>query len=147
DTLSGGDGDDTLVGGAGNDSLTGGSGTDQAQFSNSFYYYNLVKDPATSVITITNHVGNEGTDVGAADVEKLIFKDGVYQYGGFTPHDGVSVIGIGYADNFEEEEREAWSNYDTDDTESAFSEFLGRFNGEQVISNSYLLFSGPSQTT
>src|SRR5690606_18126727 len=63
DTLSGGDGDDTLVGGAGNDSLTGGSGTDQAQFSNSFYYYNLVKDPATSVITITNHVGNEGTDV------------------------------------------------------------------------------------
>ncbi|HEX8164709.1 MAG TPA: Ig-like domain-containing protein [Beijerinckiaceae bacterium] len=76
DKLQGKDGNDILKGGAGNDDIDGGQGFDTAQFTGSFFDYDIVlKGTGNDKVTVTDHVANrDGTD-NLKQVEALQFGD------------------------------------------------------------------------
>ncbi|WP_194792814.1 calcium-binding protein [Caenimonas koreensis] len=85
DTLRGGAGDDTLSGDLENDLLDGGTGTDTAFFYGKFTHYDVVYDPQTQRVTVTDHVaGRDGTDT-LVSIETLSFEDGSYPVSTFMP--------------------------------------------------------------
>jgi subtilisin-like proprotein convertase family protein/Ca2+-binding RTX toxin-like protein len=73
DTLIGGAGDDTITGGDGNDILDGGTGTDTARYSSLYSNYS-VQVPGNGTITVTDLVGNGGTDT-LTNIDLLEFSD------------------------------------------------------------------------
>ncbi len=77
DTLKGDAGDDELIGGGGDDRLEGGAGTDIAYFTEACRNYEITRDDATGVVTITHTDGSrvDGTDT-LVGVETARFKDG-----------------------------------------------------------------------
>lgn len=69
--------DDELTGGAGNDRLDGGGGSDVAVFSGNIADYTIVYDNSRGTATVTDNVGDDGTDT-VANVEKFQFADAEY---------------------------------------------------------------------
>ena len=83
DTIWGWGGNDTLIGGDHSDILLGGAGDDTAVYSGFYEDYTL-SDNGNN-FTITDNVGNEGTDT-LYDIETFEFFDGIYTNGVFTPN-------------------------------------------------------------
>ena len=100
DTLYGGTGDDTLTGGTGNDSLDGGDGTDTAVFTGNFSDYTIAYDAHSSIYTITDKLGQDGTDV-VKNVEQFQFADGTKDnihaptVVTFQPADAATGVAVG----------------------------------------------------
>lgn len=82
DILQGKDGHDTLVGGYGDDLIYGDAGDDAAQYAGAYANYTLINNG--SYLTVQDNVGYEGTDR-LYSVEHLLFSDGTYENGVFTP--------------------------------------------------------------
>ena len=82
DTILGGDHDDTLTGASGDDTLDGEAGFDTAIYYGNFSDYVLTDTAGT--LTVQDTAGSDGTDT-LTSVEKLVFADGVYENGFFTP--------------------------------------------------------------
>jgi len=139
DDLSGGAGDDIMIGGTGNDTIFGGTGFDQARFSGAFADYILT--PNASTITLIDNVGTDGTDEVSNDVEQLIFSDGIYENGVFTPYIMGNVV---YQEDFESGAT-GWSSNITESS-TAFTQYLGRFGNEQV-DKSFALSGNQAQVT
>ncbi len=77
-------GNDILTGGAGNDTLFGGAGVDEAHYQGNFNNYTLTQG---TYLTVTDNVFFDGTDT-LMHIERVIFADGVYENGIFTPFGG-----------------------------------------------------------
>lgn len=73
DTLTGNDVANILTGGRGNDTIDGGDGNDIAVFSGAYANYTVVATGSGSY-TITDNVGNDGTDT-LSSIELLRFSD------------------------------------------------------------------------
>jgi serralysin len=74
--IDGGGGDDQLEGGAGDDTLDGGAGADVAGFTGPRADYDVVLDPATGAIVVTDRsAARDGTDT-LHRIETLAFLDG-----------------------------------------------------------------------
>ena len=58
----------------GNDDIDGGNGQDTAQFSGNLEDYAITENLATGVVTVTDNVGNDGTDT-LSHIERLHFAD------------------------------------------------------------------------
>ena len=89
DYLSGDLGDDILVGGAGNDLINGGAGFDKAIFSGNYANYTIsdviFHGNPTGRSLVTDNIGTYGADDVHGNVEQIIFADGIYENGVFTP--------------------------------------------------------------
>lgn len=146
DVLAGGAGNDALKGGAGDDEISGGDGDDQAHFSGIFGNYTITQDATTLSYTTVDNVGTDGTDVVAIDVEKLVFSDGIFENGTFSPY----ATGGGHlpiADEDFEGGATGWSNNTTTATKSTYTEFLGRFGRGAEVSKNFTLSGDQTEVT
>lgn len=82
-TLIGGAGADTLAGRAGNDRLVGGDGADIAIFDGNQTDFTIVTDATAGTITVTDNVGDGGTDT-LERIETLRFNDGDVSTSGYN---------------------------------------------------------------
>lgn len=95
DTITTGLADDRIAAGAGNDSVNGGDGVDEAVFKGVYANYTINGN------TVTDNVGTDGTDT-LTSIERLIFADGVYENGVFTPvTDDDNFIATSAAETFD----------------------------------------------
>jgi len=98
-------GDDLMTGGDGDDRIYGGPGNDIAVFNGPFANYSLAQ--VGEMLQVEDRVGNDGTDLVDAMVERLQFADGRFSNGTFVAnasnrdpvarddrfvHDGVKTI-------------------------------------------------------
>lgn len=77
DVLIGRGGADRLTGGAGDDRIDGGGRIDTAVFSGDMANYSLAYDYAAGTLTVTDDVGDDGTDV-LRNVDRIQFSDQFY---------------------------------------------------------------------
>lgn len=93
DWLRGGKGDDTLKGGEGNDHLNGGKGMDTALFTGNFADYKIKESGrgCNNKIIVHDKVGADGKDT-LKSIEKLVFADGTYENGVFTPFNRAPIV-------------------------------------------------------
>ncbi len=77
-------GNDILTGGLGNDALYGGAGTDEAHYQGIYADYTLTQG---TYLTVVDNVWSDGTDT-LIQVERVVFSDGIYENGVFTPFGG-----------------------------------------------------------
>ena len=76
DSILGGDGDDELGGGEGNDALDGGPGDDTALFSDIYSNYELARNDATGVVTVSHVRGSRADGVDTlVNIESARFLD------------------------------------------------------------------------
>ncbi len=71
-------GDDSIYGGGGNDTLFGGTGFDTAYFSGDCSDYQIVKVAGGLQITQIKGSFADGSDFVSTDIERIIFKNGIY---------------------------------------------------------------------
>ncbi len=95
DTITAGLADDRITAGAGNDNVNGGDGVDEAVFEGIYTNYTINGN------TVTDNVGTDGTDT-LISIERLVFADGVYENGIFTPvTDNDNFIATSAAESFD----------------------------------------------
>lgn len=93
DELSGvGDSEDRFIGGTGDDRIDGGDGLDTAIYSGAYANYTLT-EVTFNTFTVTDNVGNEGTDT-IIDVNQLQFADKTID----IVIGGIEIIGDGSAE-------------------------------------------------
>ncbi len=91
DNITAGEGNDLIFGSTGNDTIDGGTGNDTAVFSGLVNDYTVSVD-ANGALTVTDNVGNDGTDT-LTDVETLQFADGEFDVlGAFPDHSNHMTV-------------------------------------------------------